>query len=145
MEIRKLNKHHLTQIIDVLGNGKKISKKDSQIVKSYFTKKWIGYGMFVQINPTTAEDKLIAYCFVKNPKSRPETMTVVHIDYRNMGIATELRDYAISRHEFIGHIIYSAVKLDNPSSFKSILKSNFNVFDVTKDGYIQLIKILYKN
>jgi hypothetical protein len=69
-------------------------------------------------------------------------MTVVKENWRNHNIATELRNFVLQRREFKGHIIYSSVKLDNPASFKSLLKSGYIVFDVTKDVYIQLMKLL---
>jgi RimJ/RimL family protein N-acetyltransferase len=148
-KIFKLRKCDYKKILKCLGNGftKNVSLKDRKFIQKIFDEKWIGYGAFIEnIEASDLNDDfvldLIGYCFIKYPKKRPETMTIVRKDFRNQGIATDLRNYALNRREFIGHIIYSSVKLDNPASFKSIIKSGFNVFDVTKDGYIQLIKIL---
>ncbi len=152
-KIFKLRKYDYKKILKCLGNGfsKNVSLKDKKFIKKIFNEKWIGYGAFIEnleasgLNDDFVLD-LIGYCFIKYPQKRPETMTVVRKDFRDKGIATDLRNYALKQREFIGHIIYSSVKLDNPASFKSIIKSGFNVFDVTKDGYIQLIKILkYEN
>jgi hypothetical protein len=136
--IRKIHHTEIKKIILCLGNGKETNVKDQdkKIIKKYFKLGWIGYGKF------NGYGTLLGYCFVKNPLTRPETMTVVRESYRNTGIATELRNYALEQREFVGHIIYSSVQLNNPASFKSILKSGYQVFDVTRDGYIQLIKIL---
>jgi GNAT superfamily N-acetyltransferase len=138
--IEKITQKDFKNVLYVLGNGRKVNPKDIFVVKKYFSNKWIGYGAY---NPISKRHKcMIGYCFIKYPRKRPETMTVVHEKFRNQGIATHLRNFALKDRKFIGHIVYSAVKIDNPSSFKSILKSGFQVFDVTKDGYIQLIKIL---
>lgn len=144
--IQKLSINDYKDVLKCLGDGdiKNVNSKDQEIVKKYFTEKWIGYGEFLYLSRDgfTVPTDLIGYCFIKFPKLRPETMTVVHKDYRNQGIATKLRNYALEQREFIGHIVYSSVKFDNLASFKSILKSGFDVFDLTKDGNIQLIKIL---
>ena len=131
--IAKLSKDDISQIFECLGDGdaKRVKRKDREIVAKYFSQKWIGYGWW--------DSQLIGYCFIKHPNKRPETLTVVRSDYRNKGIATKLRNFAINAREFKGHIIYSAVKLDNPASFKSIIKSGFVVFDITKDRYVQLM------
>jgi len=136
MVIFKLSESNKNAILDCLCEGKRHNKESIQRINTYFKNGWIVYGFGNTL------DVLIAYCFVKNPTTRPETTTVVHSKYRNRGIATELRNEVLKMREFTGHIVYSSVKLDNPASFKSILKSGYSVFDVTKDGYVQLMKIL---
>ena len=129
---------HKDKLIEILGDGdaNNVSSKDKEIVKSYFEKDFLGYGAW------TEEEGIIGYCFIKYPTHRPETLTVVLSEYRNKGVATELRTRAIACRKFEGNIVYSVCRFDNIGSFKSLLKSGFQVFDVTKDNHIQFIKIL---
>lgn len=121
----------------------------NKTINKYFEDKWIGYGVFEEIFVRDEQlragkwiEQMFAYCFVKYSKKRPETMTQVHSAWRNRNVATLLRNYVLKQREFIGNIVYSAVELNNPASIKSVLKSGFQVFDLTKDGYIQFVKIL---
>ena len=107
------------------------------IVENYFKKKYLIYFASAYFG-----SQPFAYCIVKEPTIRPETATVVHSKWRNKGIATKLRNYVLEQREFFGNIVYSSCELSNPASFKSILKSDYHVFDLTKDGYIQFTKIL---
>lgn len=141
--VTKLSGHDLdlAQMLYVLGNRtpKSVKPKDKKIIESYFTKGYLGYGAFVD------GVGMIAYCFIKNPETRPETLTVVDMNYRNKGVATELRNRAIALREFKGNIVYSACEYNNIASFKSLIKGGFQVFDITKDkliSIIQFIKIL---
>jgi hypothetical protein len=143
-------KNNIPLILSVLNNLKfdkfflyskkeleNINKKyKNKTIEGYFNKKYFGLGYYI-------DNHLVAYCFVKNPTTRPETMTVVHKNYRNKGIAERLRNQILkNRDEFVGNVVYSSVKLNNPASLKSVIKSGYTVFDVTKDGFVQLIKIL---
>ena len=53
------------------------------------------YGCFI-------DNECAGYCIVKNHLIRPETATEVFAKFRNQGIATELRNFAISQREFTG-------------------------------------------
>jgi GNAT superfamily N-acetyltransferase len=138
LECSKIEKGDKNLVLQVLFESKK--PPQSQIIDDYFKNKWLGYGGFVEEGNHL---KMIAYCFVKNPKTRPETLTVVHSQYRNNGIATKLRDWVLEQREFLGNIVYSASELNNPASIKSLLKSGYQVFDVTKSGHLQFIKLFF--
>ncbi len=155
-KIFRLSINDYNEILKCLGNGniKNVKLKDRKIIKNYFKQGWIGYGAFITdqnsellkkshlVNNDLVLYILIGYCFIKHPNERPETITVVRKDFRNQGIATNLRNYALKQREFNGHIVYSSVKYDNSPSLKSVVKSGFQILDITKDGYIQFIKVL---
>ena len=142
---QELGIQHLNDMLLVLGNGKlrAVKKGDKEILKKHLKNGraygwWVGAEVLEKFNP-----QLIAYCIIKNADSdHPETMTQVHKSYRNMGYATYIRNYALAQREFRGNIVYSAVRTDNPASLRSVLKSGFQVFDVTRDGFIQLVRVL---
>ena len=152
-EIDIITETNYKDVLLVLWNKKQFPKKlnkrqknDVKTVKKYFKDRWKGYGVYSTkhdfINDIDINDKLLAYCFIKYPDIHPETMTVVRTEHRNKSLATKLRNYVLEQREFVGHVVHSAVKLDNPASFKSLLKSGYTVFDVTEDGYVQLVKVL---
>jgi len=124
------------------------SEEDKKILKAYFSNGFIGYGCFdVSGECEGRVPVMLGYCFIKHPLTRPETMTQVREDSRNAGRATELRNYALKqRTKFCGHVVHTAVNQHNLASVKSVLKSGFQLFDVTKDGNLQFVKILeYKH
>ncbi len=86
------------------------------------------------------EQKILGYCFVKNAMSHPElTSLYVLKSHRDQGIATRLINEIVNNRS-TNHHLYAATS--NLASLKAFLKAGFQVFDVTKDGYIQLIKVL---
>jgi len=142
--IKKLTENDLPDILECLCYPETPTKElayeiaqslDISVPYIYFDKKWIGYGYFF-------DGLLVAYCFIKNPQTMPETLTVTRRSHRNQGFARGVRSYAIGDRKFKGNVIHSSVKLSNPASLKSLLKADYQVFDVTRDGYIHLCKIL---
>lgn len=149
-EITKEDKHLILSVLYDLepkAIGAYTKKEIRDINKKYKNKNVDAYfkNNFYGIMYSSFTDNVVSgYCFVKHPMtSKPETMTVVHKDYKNKGIARILRDEIVThRDKFFGNIIYSAVENTNLASLKSVLNSGYQVFDVTKDGYIQLLKVL---
>lgn len=103
----------------------------NETVRKYFENQWLGYGCYKNY-------KMIGYCFIKKPLERPETTTVVHSKYRNLGIATKLRNYAINhaiKNKLIkGNVIYSACDDWNIASLKSLLNSGYKIYGFTNDN-----------
>ena len=139
---------NINDIFKVISDKRNIKKREKEIIKTYFKKGWPIYGYYEEVEEkgkgglleTTA--KLVGFCVIKYPKTRPETLTVVLSEFRNKSVARVIRDYAIGDRKFKGNLVYSDVHISNPASLKSVLNSKFQVFDFTKDGYIHLIKVL---
>jgi len=110
----------------------------------YLENGWLGYGCF-----DLESEKLVAYCFVKNPRTKPETTTLVHPEHRNKGLSYILRSFAISdvivHGKIIGKTIYSAAHKDNISSIVSLLHGKFRIISISEDDYIHFERTEVKN
>jgi len=109
----------------------------SPVIYEYFTKGFLGFGAYV-------DNQMVGYVFIKKPKERPETLSVVRKKWRNLGVATSLRNFAIeqSKKDLVGEFVYSATELWNNASLTSLLNSGYEVTAITGEGttsqFIQL-------
>lgn len=134
--LRSLTIEDLQDCASVLSNGK---KGFSQPLYEYFQKGFLGFGAFNL-------EGMVGYVFIKNPKERPETLSMVLPLWRGLGIASALRDFAIesSKKGLVGDFVYSATELTNESALKSLLRSGFEIVEITGTDkrYIQLRKAI---
>ena len=125
---------------DMPGCANVLLEKDnafSPAIYDYFSKGYLGFGAF---NGT----QMVGYVFIKNPATRPETLSVVKKKWRDLGIASTLRVFAIeqSRKELVGEYVYSATELGNVASLVSLLNSGYEITEITDKKHIQLRKKL---
>jgi hypothetical protein len=112
-------------------------------VKNYFVQKWPGCGIFYN---DSWGPRLVGYCFIKRPYEHPETTTFIHPKFRRCGFSYLIRNFAINNILITGTVIYSACDKKNIPSLKSLLRSGFEIVNLTdNDGLIHLEKKISLN
>ena len=113
-------------------------------MKGYIRKKYL---FFICINEYSK--KIVGYCIIKNPLTKPETTTLIHPKCRNLGLSYRIRDcalnHAYANNLLSGDIVYSAAHNKNIPSIVSILRSGFIIIKFSdSDNYIHFEKYMGK-
>ncbi len=131
---RKVNISDKKKILSVLQECdiKKVEQND--IIDLYFSNNYLGC-ISEHAESFFGKRKPIAYCFIKNPQTKPETLSVVHSSYRGKQIGSSLRNFTIKEYkdQINKKIVYSYTEVWNIACIKSLLNSGYEINDFIRN------------
>jgi hypothetical protein len=131
---------------DMMGCASVLQEKEtgvfSQQIYDFFQSGYLGFGAFEQAG------RMVGYAFIKKPKERPETLVVIRKQWRGLGIANSLRDFAIKMavegKQLVGDYVYSMTEIHDTDSLGSLLNSDFEIVGISEDANKSFVQLRYK-